>query len=77
MTENQKDAAQPFNAAAHVHPMTQPEMDQFLCTAPIGRLGMNTPEGPYIIPVGYCYTEGKIFIHMCQQEGRKMRVLQK
>ena len=36
---------------------------------------MTTPEGPYVIPVGYCYTEGKIFIHMCSFEGRKMRVL--
>jgi nitroimidazol reductase NimA-like FMN-containing flavoprotein (pyridoxamine 5'-phosphate oxidase superfamily) len=55
--------------------MSQPEMDQFLAVAPIGRLGMTTPEGPYIIPVGYCYAEGKIFIHMCSFEGRKMRVL--
>jgi hypothetical protein len=55
--------------------MGQAEMDQFLAVAPIGRLGMTTPDGPYIIPVGYCYTEGKIFIHMCKEEGRKMAVL--
>jgi nitroimidazol reductase NimA-like FMN-containing flavoprotein (pyridoxamine 5'-phosphate oxidase superfamily) len=75
MAKNQKDIDRPFNADAHVHPMSQPEMDQFLTVAPVGRLGMTTPEGPYIIPVGYCYAEGKIFIHMCSFEGRKMRVL--
>lgn len=75
MTNNQKDTALPFNAGAHVHPMSQAEMDQFLTAAPIGRLGMITPEGPYVIPVGYCYTDGKIFIHMCREEGRKMRAL--
>jgi len=76
MTDNEKGAARPFHAGEHVHPMTQLEIDQFLTCAPIGRLGMITPEGPYIIPVGYCYTEGKIFIHMCREEGRKMRALQ-
>lgn len=75
MSYNQTETHRPFNAAAHVHPMSRPEMDQFLTVAPIGRLGMTTPEGPYIIPVGYCYAEGKIFIHMCSFEGRKMRVL--
>ena len=25
--------------------------------------------------MGYCYTEGKIFIHMCLEKGRKMRAL--
>ena len=75
MAKNQTDVDRPFNAAAHVHPMSQAEIDQFLTVAPVGRLGMSTPEGPYIIPVGYCYAEGKIFIHMCSFEGRKMRAL--
>ncbi len=76
MVDNQKDTVRPFNADAHVHPMSQPEMDQFLTVSPVGRLGMTTPEGPYVIPVGYCYTEGKIFIHMCSiRNGRKMSVL--
>jgi len=76
MKDNQKETLQPYRAGAHVHPMTRPEIDQFLSCAPVGRLGMNTPEGPYVIPVGYCYNEGKVFIHMCQQEGRKVRALQ-
>ena len=75
MSDKQNDTAQPFPAGAHVRQMSQPEIDQFLTSAPVGRLGMITPEGPYIIPVGYCYTERKIFIHMCQEEGRKMRAL--
>ena len=75
MADYQKDADRPDKAISPVHPMSQPEMDQFLTVAPIGRLGMITPEGPYIIPIGYCYAEGKIFIHMCSFEGRKMRVL--
>jgi len=75
MSYNQKNTHKPFNAAAHVHPMSRPEMDQFLAVSPVGRLGMSTPQGPYIIPVGFCYAEGKIFIHMCSFEGRKMQVL--
>ena len=75
MADAQTEKERPFHAAAHVHPMGQAEMDQFLTVAPIGRLGMTTPTGPYVIPVGYCYAEGKIFIHMCREEGRKMSVL--
>jgi nitroimidazol reductase NimA-like FMN-containing flavoprotein (pyridoxamine 5'-phosphate oxidase superfamily) len=76
MSENQIDTVNSFNAEEHVHPMTQPEMDQFLTVSPVGRLGMSTPEGPYVLPVGYCYSEGKIFIHMCGiRNGRMMRVL--
>jgi len=75
MADNHKDTAQLFNAAEHVHPMGHSEIEQFLTVAPVGRLGMITPEGPYIIPTGYCYTEGKIFIHLCREEGRKMRAL--
>ncbi len=75
MTNNQKETAPHFNAEPHVRPMSRAEMDQFLTVAPVGRLGMITPEGPYVIPMGYCYTEGKIFIHMCGEEGRKVRAL--
>ena len=75
MAENQKEATRPFAGGTNVHPMSQAEMDQFLTVAPIGRLGMITPDGPYVIPVGYCYSEGKIYIHMCREEGRKMKAL--
>jgi len=75
MEEKQVDTGKPFEAGAHVQPMTQAEMDQFLTVSPIGRIGMTTPEGPYVIPVGYCYDRGKVYIHMCREEGRKMRAL--
>lgn len=54
--------------------MTQPEIDQFLTCAPIGRIGLITQEGPYIVPVGYGYSEGKVFFHTCE-EGIKMEAI--
>lgn len=76
MADKQKETCNSWNAAAHVHPMSQGEIDQFLTTARVGRLGMTTPEGPYVIPIGYCYSKGKIFTHMCDiRNGRKMSVL--
>lgn len=60
--------------AGPVHEMTQPEIDQFLACARIGRIGMILEEGPYIVPLGYCYSEGKVFFHTCQ-EGIKMEAL--
>jgi len=57
-----------------VHPMTQPEIDQFLTCAPIGRIGLITREGPYIVPVGYGYSEGKVFFHTCE-EGIKVEAI--
>jgi nitroimidazol reductase NimA-like FMN-containing flavoprotein (pyridoxamine 5'-phosphate oxidase superfamily) len=57
-----------------VHPMTQPEIDQFLTCAPVGRIGLLLDEGPYIVPVGHGYAEGKIFFHTCE-EGIKMEAI--
>ena len=59
---------------AHVHEMTRPEIDQFLTCARVGRIGLITEEGPYIVPVGYGYAEGKIFFHTCR-EGMKMEAM--
>ena len=75
MTEDQIYTNNPFKASAHVHPMTRAEIEQFLTVVPVGRLGMTTPDGPYVIPVGYCFTKGKIGIHLCRDEGRKMRAI--
>jgi len=56
--------------------MSSREIDQFLTCGRVGRLGLILPEGePYIIPVGYGYSEGKIFFHTCS-EGLKMEILQ-
>jgi len=57
-----------------VHAMTQPEIDQFLTCAPIGRIGLITQEGPYVVPVGYGYSEGKVFFHTCE-EGIKVEAI--
>ncbi len=60
---------------AHIHEMTRPEIDQFLCCAPVGRLAMIARGRPYVIPVGFVWWEGRIGIHMCAQPGLKMEAL--
>ncbi len=64
-----------LNAAAQSKDMTPPEIDQFLTCARVGRIGLILQEGPYIVPVGYGYAEGKIFFHTCR-EGLKMAAIQ-
>ena len=51
--------------------MTQKEIEQFLTCARVGRLGISLEDGVYIVPVGYAYTDGKIFFHTCNK-GLKM-----
>jgi len=51
--------------------MTQREIEQFLACAKVGRLGMCLESGPYVVPVGYAYADGKIFFHTCSK-GLKM-----
>lgn len=60
---------------AHIHEMTPKEIDQFLSCAPVGRLGMIARGGPYVIPVGFAWWEGRIGIHMCAQPGLKIEAL--
>jgi nitroimidazol reductase NimA-like FMN-containing flavoprotein (pyridoxamine 5'-phosphate oxidase superfamily) len=59
-----------------VKEMSSDEIEQFLTCARVGRLGLSLEEGPYIVPVGYGYAEGKIFFHTCSK-GLKMRNLKK
>ena len=54
--------------------MTRPEIDQFLSSARIGRIGLISKEGLYIVPVGFGYSDGKIFFHTCR-EGLKMEAI--
>jgi nitroimidazol reductase NimA-like FMN-containing flavoprotein (pyridoxamine 5'-phosphate oxidase superfamily) len=54
--------------------MTRPEIDQFLTCARLGRIGMTFKGGPYVVPVGYAYSDGKIFFHTCA-EGLKVKAL--
>jgi hypothetical protein len=51
--------------------MSQREVEQFLSCARVGRLGMCLESGPYVVPVGYGYADGKIFFHTCNK-GLKM-----
>ncbi|MBC8225386.1 pyridoxamine 5'-phosphate oxidase family protein [Candidatus Bathyarchaeota archaeon] len=48
------------------------EVDQFLSHSRVGRIGMSLEDGPYVVPVGYCYEDGEIFFHSCFS-GLKMR----
>jgi nitroimidazol reductase NimA-like FMN-containing flavoprotein (pyridoxamine 5'-phosphate oxidase superfamily) len=57
-----------------VKEMTREEIEQFLMCSRVGRLGLSLEEGPYIVPVGYAYAEGKIFFHACSK-GLKMDAL--
>jgi len=59
-----------------VKEMTCEEIDQFLTCTRIGRLGMVLGDGPYVVPVGFAYAEGKVFFHTCCK-GLKMESLRK
>jgi uncharacterized protein len=54
--------------------MTPREIDQFLCCARVGRLGLIWGENPYVVPVGFGYADGKVFFHTCRS-GVKMDIL--
>jgi nitroimidazol reductase NimA-like FMN-containing flavoprotein (pyridoxamine 5'-phosphate oxidase superfamily) len=62
------------STAERVKEMTRPEIDQFLTCARVGRIGLISKEGPYVVPVGFGYSDGKIFFHTCR-EGLKMEVI--
>lgn len=51
--------------------MASTEIDQFLTCARVGRLGVSLKDGPYIVPVGFVYSNGKMFFHTCDK-GLKM-----
>ena len=54
---------------------TSREMELLLERMPVGRLAVNTEDGPYIIPVNYLFFEGSIYFHS-GPSGRKMKALQ-
>jgi nitroimidazol reductase NimA-like FMN-containing flavoprotein (pyridoxamine 5'-phosphate oxidase superfamily) len=68
MTPLEKDGDKPV---APIHAMTQAEIDQFLMCARVGRIGVMLEEGPYVVPVGFGWSEGKVFFHSCEK-GVKM-----
>ena len=56
--------------------MTSKEIEQFLACARVGRLGMCLESGPYVVPVGFAYADGKIFFHTCNK-GLKMDAIRR
>jgi hypothetical protein len=54
--------------------MTREETEQFLTCARVGRLGLIVDRKPYVIPLGYAYSDGEIFFHTCS-EGSKVKAL--
>jgi nitroimidazol reductase NimA-like FMN-containing flavoprotein (pyridoxamine 5'-phosphate oxidase superfamily) len=45
--------------------MTSEEIEQFVWCARVGRLGMIVDDKPYVVPVGFGYSDGKVFFHTC------------
>ena len=56
--------------------MTSKEIEQFLACARVGRLGMCLESGPYVVPIGFAYADGKIFFHTCNK-GLKMDAIRR
>jgi nitroimidazol reductase NimA-like FMN-containing flavoprotein (pyridoxamine 5'-phosphate oxidase superfamily) len=51
-------------------------MKALLARMTVGRLGLSTEEGPYVVPMNYIYSNGCIYLHSAQ-EGRKISILRK
>lgn len=55
--------------------MSLAEIERFLYCARVGRLGVVLDDGtPYVVPVGFGYSDGKVFFHTCSK-GLKMDAL--
>lgn len=51
--------------------LTRQEMERFLKERPSGRLGLCDGGEPYLVPVAYIYSEGKIYFHGAKK-GKKV-----
>ena len=47
------------------------EMEQILSEETVGHLGMSADGQPYVVPLNYCYVEGRILFH-CALTGKKL-----
>jgi len=47
------------------------EMEKLLCEEEIGYLGLSLEEKPYVVPLNYHYSDGKIYFH-CGHKGKKL-----
>lgn len=64
------------NSQKIIQKMSTKEIEQFLTCAPVGRLGISLKANPYIVPVGFGYSNGEIFFHTCYS-GLKMKSIKK
>jgi nitroimidazol reductase NimA-like FMN-containing flavoprotein (pyridoxamine 5'-phosphate oxidase superfamily) len=53
---------------------SRPEMELLLRRMVVGRLGLITAEGPYVVALNYLFFEGHIYFHS-GQAGRKIEAL--
>jgi len=49
-------------------------MEALLDRMPVGRLGLSTEDGPYVVPVNYVFAEGCIYFHS-GRKGKKVEAL--
>ena len=52
------------------------EMERILRDAPVGRLGLLTEDGPYVVPLNFAYQDGSIYFHT-GLEGRKLEAIRR
>lgn len=52
------------------------EMEKLLREEEIGYLGLSADDKPYVVPLNYSYTDGKIFFH-CGLKGKKLDAMKK
>lgn len=50
-----------------VKQMTNEELDNFLTCSRVSRLGVALEDGAYVVPLGFGYSDGKIFFHTCNK----------
>lgn len=50
------------------------QMEQFLCSEVVGRLGLCGGDEVYVVPLNYTYVDGMILFH-CALEGRKLDMI--
>lgn len=59
-----------------IQKMSTNEIEQFLSCAPVGSLGVIHNGNPYVVPLGFGYSNGEIFFHTCYS-GLKMDCIKK
>jgi uncharacterized protein len=53
--------------------LSREECERLLSSARVGRLGLSSDNMPYVIPMSYVYSDGKIYLHS-RPGGKKVEV---